>query len=50
MTKITNSEQRGIAECADWPVSVIDPPEADKILNLVLIWNLVLVFWCFVTK
>ena len=44
MTKITNSKHKGITECTDWPVSVIG------ILNLVLIWNWVLGFWCFVTK
>jgi len=44
MTKITNSKHSGITESADWLVSVIG------ILNLVIIWNLVLVYWCFVTK
>ena len=44
MTKITNSKDSSITEGAYWPVSFIG------ILNLLFIWNLVLVFWCFVTK
>ena len=44
MTKITNSKHSSITECADWLVSVIG------ILNLLFIWNLVLVHWCFAIK
>ena len=44
MTKIKNSKHSAIIECAHWSVSVIG------ILNLLFICNLVLVFWCFITK
>jgi hypothetical protein len=42
MTKNTNSKHNGTTEYTDSLVSDIG------ILNLLFIWNLVLVYWCFV--
>jgi hypothetical protein len=41
MTQNSNSKHREVAEYAKQQVSDIG------ILNLLFIWNLVLVFWCF---
>ena len=44
MTKNTNSKHRGTIEYTNYLVSDIG------ILNLLFIWNLVLVLWCFAIK
>ena len=44
MTKNTNSKHRGTTEYRSDLVSDIG------ILNLIFVWNLVLVYWCFVLK
>jgi hypothetical protein len=44
MTKKTNSKHRGTIEYRSDLVSVIG------ILNLLFIWNLMLVYWCFAIK